>query len=96
MFLVTTSTPHALRFNNLSRHRACSTWARGEVRPEATPQLWSLALDLDMASNLESGLGSGAVESVSFFSFDSSMLVIRSERVFPLAAVAIRCCAYEY
>jgi hypothetical protein len=40
---------------------------RGEVRPEATPQLWSLALDLNMASNLESGSGSGAVESMSFF-----------------------------
>jgi hypothetical protein len=40
---------------------------RGEVHPEATPQLWSLALDLDMASNLESDSGSGAVEWVSFF-----------------------------
>jgi hypothetical protein len=40
---------------------------RGEVRPEATPQLWSLAFDLDMASNLESGSGSGAVEWVNCF-----------------------------
>jgi hypothetical protein len=41
--------------------------SRGEVRPEATPQLRSLALDLNMASGLESCSGSVAIESVSTF-----------------------------
>jgi hypothetical protein len=41
--------------------------SRGEVHPEATPQLRSLALDLNMASGLESGSGSVAIESVSIF-----------------------------